>query len=336
VSAPIDLARLSRFLAQETGARSVAIAEFRRLPNGAVQENWRVDAAFEGGRWEGRKCLVLRMDAATTLGIGLSRAQEFAVQRAAHRAGVAVAEPLLLCNDPGIIGKPFFLMRWVPGDGAGDGIVAGERGGDRDRLIARLAQELARLHSMGPSPELACLGPPPSDAARASLAEQKRLLAADPDPHPVAEWAIRWLERHLPPPAAPVLCHGDFRTGNFLVDGQGLAAVLDWEFAHWGDGDEDLGWFCLGCWRFGAYRQEAGGIGSREAFYRAYAEASGRTVRAERAHWWEAMAGLRWLVIALRQRDRCVGGGERSLDLALTGRRPAECEFELLKLTGAA
>jgi hypothetical protein len=48
------------------------------------------------------------------------------------------------------------------------------------------------------------------------------------------------------------------------------------------------------------------------------------------------MAALRWLVIALRQRDRCVVGGERSLDLALTGRRPAECELEILKLIEAA
>jgi hypothetical protein len=48
------------------------------------------------------------------------------------------------------------------------------------------------------------------------------------------------------------------------------------------------------------------------------------------------MAALRWLVIALRQRDRFLAQGERSLDLALTGRRPAECEFEILRLTEAA
>ena len=67
---------------------------------------------------------------------------------------------------------------------------------------------------------------------------------------------------------------------------------------------------------------------------RAYAQASGRSVDPERVRWWEVMAALRWLVLALRQRDRCLLGGERSLDLALTGRRPAECELEILKLTG--
>ena len=47
---------------------------------------------------------------------------------------------------------------------------------------------------------------------------------------------------------------------------RGWWRILDWEFAAWSDPDEDLGWFCLGCWRFGAYAQEAGGIGRRDVF----------------------------------------------------------------------
>jgi len=328
-------AALVRFLAAATGARSVAIEELLLLPNGAVEENWLVAAAFEGGTLGGVQKLVLRTNAATALGFGLGRAEEFAVQCAVHSAGVSVPEPLLLCASDAIIGRPFFLMRWLPGEARGACIVAGEFGGAHDRLIARLASELARLHAIRPpDAALSCLGAPPGDPARRRLDEQERLLAEDPDPHPVAAWGIRWLRRHLPLPAAPVLCHGDFRSGNFLADAEGLVAILDWEFASWSDPDEDLGWFCLGCWRFGAYAQEAGGLAQREIFYRAYARASGRRVDPARVRWWEVMAALRWLVIALRQRDRCLVGGEPSLDLALTGRRPAECELEILKLTG--
>jgi len=326
---------LARFLAEATAARSVAIEELLLLSNGAVEENWLVAAAFEGGTLGGEQKLVLRTNAATALGIGLGRAEEFAVQCAVHSAGVSVPEPLLLCASDAIIGKPFFLMRWLPGEARGARIVAGEFGGAHDRLIARLAAELAGLHAIRPpDAALSCLGAPPGDPARCRLDEQERLLAEDPDPHPVAAWGIRWLRRHLPQPAAPVLCHGDFRSGNFLADAKGLVAILDWEFASWSDPDEDLGWFCLGCWRFGAYAQEAGGIARREIFYRDYARASGRRVDPARVRWWEAMAALRWLVIALRQRDRCLVGGEFSLDLALTGRRLAECELEILKLTG--
>jgi len=42
------------------------------------------------------------------------------------------------------------------------------------------------------------------------------------------------------------------------------------------------------------------------------------------------MAHARWATIALQQNERFVAGGEASLDLALTGRRIAELEYELL------
>lgn len=330
-------AALERYLADATGARSAAIDELRRLPGGAVQENWLVAVRLEDGGLAGRRRLVLRTDGATALGIGLGRAAEFEVLRAVHAAGLSVPEPVLLCEDCGVIGRPFFLMQFIAGAATGERIVAGELGGGREALIARLARELARLHAITPPrPALVCLARPPADAAAARIEQCARLLAGDGAPHPVAEWGLRWLLRHAPPPSAPALCHGDFRTGNFLADAQGFTALIDWEFAGWGDPDEDLGWFCLGPWRFGAYRREAGGIAGRAALYRAYEAASGRTVAAERVRWWEVMAALRWLVIALRQRDRCLIGGERSLDLALTGRRAAECEFEILKLTEAA
>jgi aminoglycoside phosphotransferase (APT) family kinase protein len=328
-------AALAGYLRDATGARSCEIAAFAKLPGGAVQESWRLDATLAGGVLDGRQRLVLRTDARTALGIGLDRAGEFQVLRAVHAAGIAAPEPLLLCADTTIIGRPFFLTRLLPGEASPERIVAGALGGDRRTLIAALARALAAIHAIAPPrADLACLGAAPADAAEARLAQVARLLASDPAPHPVAEWGLRWLRRHAPAPAAPVLCHGDFRTGNFLADEAGLTGVLDWEFAGWSDAHEDLGWFCLGCWRFGAYEREAGGIAPRAALIGAYEAASGRAVESARLRWWEVMAALRWLVIALKQRDRYLKQGERSLDLALTGRRVAECEHTLLALTG--
>jgi aminoglycoside phosphotransferase (APT) family kinase protein len=332
--APAARDRLARFLASATAASAVEIEELTLLPQGAVQENWLLVANCRGGRLAGRQRLVLRTNAATSLGVGLDRAAEFAVLRAVHAAGLMVPEPLLLCAEASVIGKPFFVMRWLPGDATPQRITADASGGARDRLAGQLAAELARLHAIEPPrPELAALGAAPADAAQRRLAECARLLAADGEPHPAAEWGLRWLIRHAPAPVAPVLCHGDFRTGNYLVAAHGLTALLDWEFASWSDPAEDIGWFCLGCWRFGAYAHEAGGIAARSDFLHAYEAASGRRIERERLRWWEVLAALRWLVIALRQRDRALIGGERSLDLALTGRRPAECELEILRLT---
>jgi aminoglycoside phosphotransferase (APT) family kinase protein len=328
--------RLANYLGTATGARNVEIEALRRLPDGAVQENWLLAARWDGGRLSGSRSMVLRTDAPTSLGFGLSRREEFAVLRLVSAAGIAVPDPILLCEDVAVIGKPFLLIDWLSGTAAGAAVVTAASGPAGETLAGQLARELARLHRIRPPVDaLACLGVPPTDPAQRRLAELTQLLATDPEPRPVAAWAVRWLRRHAPPPADVALCHGDFRTGNYLADAQGLRGLLDWEFASWSDPDEDLGWFCLGCWRFGAYQREAGGIAARAVFYRAYEAASGRKLDTLRLRYWEVMAALRWLVIALRQRDRFLIGGERSLDLALTGRRTAECDYEILRLTKA-
>ena len=83
------------------------------------------------------------------------------------------------------------------------------------------------------------------------------------------EWAFRWLAANRPAPSPPRLVHGDFRMGNLIVDGSDLAAVLDWELVHVGEAYEDLAWFCIRAWRFGApagSRAPAGWAASRISF----------------------------------------------------------------------
>jgi hypothetical protein len=111
-----------------------------------------------------------------------------------------------------------------------------------------------------------------------------------------------------------------------------VTAILDWEFAGWGDPDEDSGWFCCKGWRFARLDREAGGIVAREAFYRAYERASGRRPDPDRVRFWEVLANVRWAIIALQQSDRYLIQGERDLVTAIIGRRATECDLELLML----
>src|SRR5260221_542476 len=177
-SAPSDMAlgeattrdRLAQFLCGAAGARAVEIVELRRLSGGTGQENWLLVAAIEDGAFAGRQKLVVRTDAATSLSMSRDRATEFAVQRLVHAGGVTVPEPLFLCRDAAVIGKPFFVMRWMPGAADGQRIVAGELGGARELLAERLAQELATLHKFRPPRDaLAGLGAPPPHGAGALL-----------------------------------------------------------------------------------------------------------------------------------------------------------------------
>jgi aminoglycoside phosphotransferase (APT) family kinase protein len=317
--------RVFSFIEEKTRQKVAANATMHELSGGAVLRHYLLQFELGGApqRW------VLRTDGATKLGLGLGRAQEFALQRVLFRAGLKVAEPLVMCCDEAVFGAPFFLMRFLPGEAQGAAVARDAN----PALAAELGRELARLHQLSLREALHFLPAPPQDAAVARIAALEALLAADPDPHPVAEWALRWLKRMKPAPALPVLCHGDFRTGNYLVADGKLAGVLDWDFAQWSDPDEDIAWFCAKAWRFGALQREAGGIAARADFCGAYEEVAGRAIDPERIRYWEVMAALRWLVIALKQRDRFLKAGERSLDLALTGRRPAECELEILLLT---
>ena len=326
-------AELIDWVARKTGS-AVVDAQLAPLLNGAVLRHWRLDLELRGGRYGGTQSWVLRADGLTSLGMGLTRSREFALQRVLHAAGLKVAEPLFMCCDKAVLGAPFFAMRFVAGESDGGTIVAA---GANEPLAEALGAELARLHCLDGANRLRFLPQAPADAATARIAVLAHGLRYDDDPHPVADWALRWLTAHKPAPARrPVLCHGDFRTGNYLVADGTLAAVLDWDFAGWSDPDEDIAWFCARAWRFGAKERAAGGVASRAAFYQGYEAAAARRIDAYRIHYWETMAALRWLVIALKQRDRFLRQGESSLDLALTGRRVAECEHEILALTGLA
>jgi aminoglycoside phosphotransferase (APT) family kinase protein len=323
---------LVEFIERKTGGIALDL-QLVPLPNGAVLRHWRLDLSLRGGRFDGAQSWVLRADGLTPLGIGITRAREFALQRVLFAAGLNIAEPLFMCCDPSVLGAAFFAMRFIAGESDGAAIVAA---GANEPLAEALAAELVKLHRLDLANRLRFLPKPPEDAAAARIAALTRLLAQDDDPHPVATWALRWLAQHKPAPLRPVLAHGDFRTGNYLVAGGALAGVLDWDFAGWSDPDEDVAWFCAKAWRFGATTREAGGIAPRAVFERAYESAAGRSLGPERIRYWEVMAALRWLVIALKQRDRFSKQGERSLDLALTGRRVAECEDEILVLTELA
>lgn len=324
----MDEPRLAAWLSEAAGA-PVSIRAASLLTGGAIQQNWALSVTRGGAPEE----WVLRTDNAATLAVSLPRLEEFALFEAAHAAGVTVPEPLFACADTAILGAPFFVMRRVAGSATAHRLAkaaAGQGGGDA--LVAALGRELARIHRITPPrADLGFLGTPPEDAGLAFVASMRARLDAAGTPRPVLEWGLDAMARHAPPPLPAVLNHNDFRTGNLMVEDGRLTAVLDWEFAGWGDPHADMGWFCAPCWRFGNRSLEAGGLGARAAFLAGYAAESGAPPDAARLPFWELAASLRWAVIAADQGARHLSGQERGLELALTAHIIPDLELDILR-----
>jgi aminoglycoside phosphotransferase (APT) family kinase protein len=190
-------------------------------------------------------------------------------------------------------------------------------------LMSQCAKTLAAIHAL-PLENL-CL--PDYDF----LDFYANQLDASEEAHPVLEWARRWLVTHRPPQRPPVLVHGDFRLGNFIVANEGLRAILDWELAHFGSPLEDVAWPLVRAWRFDHVRPK-GVFPEREAWIDAYVDASGLSLDNGEVRWWEVASTFKWAIICMNQWQRHYSHATRSVELAAIGRRVVESEFDLLRL----
>jgi aminoglycoside phosphotransferase (APT) family kinase protein len=303
----------------------VAIENLRALTGGASRSTWAFDAVTN----DGRRSLILRIGPPDDVHAGMEL--EARVQAAAAAAGAPVPPILVATNSPAALGNPFLICNEIKGETIVRRIERQLQKSDetsRTRLLRQCAQALAAIHR--------------ADADDPGLAREDQLTAwrerldAMGDTTATFEWGFRWLEANWPrasESSPPVLVHGDYRMGNLIVDGSDLAAVLDWELVHVGEAYEDLAWFCIRAWRFGAPASRgAGGLGSIESFLQAYEEASGTTVDRVAFHWWLVLATLRWGVICRHQAERHLSGQARSVELATIGRRVCETEWDLLDL----
>lgn len=326
----------ARFVKEVAGAQSVEVSNIHLLSGGAIQENWAADFDVKGGDYDGRlQCVVRRDSTASGVSISHSRDEEFALLKRVFDSGVTVPEPLWVSTGKAPDEPPFFVMRRIEGVATANTVVKNlSYAPDRRRLTEDLGRELARIHSITPPDSaLAFLREPSSRPAITKINELREFLDNHHTAYPVLEWGLRWLERNAPATPEVTLCHGDYRTGNYMVDNEGLTGILDWEFTGWGDPLEDIGWFCAKCWRFSRSDLEAGGVGDRDDFYYGYEAESGKAIESSAVFYWEVMAHVNWAIIAIQQGERHRSGRERSLLLALTAHIVPELEWNILKMT---
>jgi aminoglycoside phosphotransferase (APT) family kinase protein len=219
--------------------------------------------------------------------------REYRVMKALVGTDVPVARMHCLCEDPAVIGTPFYLMEFVEGRIFWDPALPELTNAQRTAAYEEMNRVIAALHGVDfTAVGMADFGKPGNFVQRQVDRWTRQYRASETEHVPAMEGLIAWLPRHLPPEGRAAICHGDFRLDNLIwhPTEPRVLAVLDWELSTLGDPLADLAYHVLP-WRLTAeqFRGMAGrdfaqlGIPSEREYLRRYCERSGREV--DPAHW---------------------------------------------------
>jgi aminoglycoside phosphotransferase (APT) family kinase protein len=163
---------------------------------------------------------------------------------------------ILFCDDPSIIGAPFFVMQRRSGF-----VIPNRRplppgiATDPDtfrRMSEGFIDALADLHSVDYEQlGLSTLGRPDGFVRRQIIGWMDRWEKAKTVEMPLMNQLGAWFLDHIPPAQKPVLLHNDFYLHNvmFAPDNSGrIVGAFDWEMSTLGDPMIDLG-IALNYWR---------------------------------------------------------------------------------------
>lgn len=171
--------------------------------------------------------------------------REFRVISAMAGTDVPAPRTYALCEDPEVIGAPFYVMEYVRGvvpiDPAGFAEQHDEA--TRRRLGEELIDTLAALHALDPADVgLADFGKPKGYVERQVRRFSDQLTKVTVRETPELDEIARRLPKAMPSESDATIVHGDFRLDNTIIDADGhIAAVLDWEMSTLGDPLADLG-----------------------------------------------------------------------------------------------
>jgi aminoglycoside phosphotransferase (APT) family kinase protein len=198
---------------------------------------------------------------------------------------------LAMCDDPSVIGAPFFLMERRPGvvvrDQVPEMFGRGNDSANNRKLSTVVIDTLVELHAVDAvAVGLDDLGHPDGFMERQVDGWLGRWERARHEDNPVADEVGGWLRSNLPRSGAPTLLHNDWRLDNMAVapdDPGRCVAVYDWDMATRGDPLADVGTLMASWYEEGEERSTLapmpttapGWLGRTEALRR-YGELSGR------------------------------------------------------------
>ena len=289
-----DVARLGSWLARNGIPGGDRPPTVRLIGGGRSNLTYLLDVGAADG--PGRGPLVLRRPPlGHVLPTAHDMAREYRVLTALSGTAVPVPRPVAFCQDPSVVGAPFYLMDYVDGAVLRTSEDAGALApGQAGLLSRRFVEMLALIHGMDVGAVgLAGFGKPEGYLARQLARWQRQWELSVTREMPGYDDLTRRLAAGLPAvsgAATPgTLVHGDYRVDNMLIvpgDEPRISAVVDCEMSTLGDPLADLGlalvywtdpgeqdWLALGV---AASVTTAPGFATREQLAAEYARITGR------------------------------------------------------------
>lgn len=165
-------------------------------------------------------------------------AREYRVISALADTPVPVPHAYALCEDPAVLGAPFYVMGLVEGTPYRQAAELEALGAERTHAIGeRMVDTLADLHLVDPeSVGLGEFGRPAGFLERQVRRWGQQLDASRSRDLEGVDELRRLLAERVPAEAPPAIVHGDYRLDNLLVlPDDTIGAVVDWEMATLGD-----------------------------------------------------------------------------------------------------
>lgn len=233
------------FEAEVDGAKAPLV--FTMITGGHSNLTYLVEDAL------GKKRVLRRPPTGAVLATAHDMAREHRILSAVAKTDVPVPRPLALCDDESVNDAPFYVMEYVEGSVLVSPELTAQAvpAENRHALGMHVIEVLAHLHNIEPN-----------DIGLGDLGRREAYLTRQ-----LKRWKTQWensktreldlmdeahrkLEARMPEQQGACIVHGDFRFGNFLIDGATarVQAVLDWELCTLGDPMADVG-FVMNDWK---------------------------------------------------------------------------------------
>jgi aminoglycoside phosphotransferase (APT) family kinase protein len=270
--------------------------------------------------------------------------REARLLRALEPTPVRSPKVLAVCDDPAVIGAPFYVMELVQGDVITTAVPGPlDNPTERARIADELVDSLVELHAVDwTTLGLEGFGKPTGYLERQlrrfnGLWEHNRTREL-----PAVEEVGAWLTANLPVSPAATIVHGDYRLGNTMFAAGAparLIAIFDWEMATIGDPLADLGYMMIH-WtqpgdQTGRFNLQSvttlPGFPTRQELIARYEERSGRSMQA--LSWYVTLALWKAVVFMEGNYKRAVSGSTDDPYLKTFGEGVLELARRALQVT---